>query len=78
MSDLTRRTAAELADAARARSRDIACWSAGCASGEEVYTLTIQGAKAGQAWFKIALAAECLGDRPMQTEKMVEVISGPK
>ena len=48
------------------------------AYGEKTYTLTIQGAKAGQAWFKIALAADCLGDRPMQTEKMVEVISGPK
>lgn len=48
------------------------------AYGEKTYTLTIQGAKAGQAWFKIKLAAESLGDRPMQTEKMVEVISGPK
>ena len=48
------------------------------AYGEKTYTLTIEGAKAGQAWFKIALAADCLGDRPMQTEKMVEVISGPR
>lgn len=30
-----------LADEARAQGRDVACWSAGCASGEEVYTLKI-------------------------------------
>jgi uncharacterized repeat protein (TIGR01451 family) len=48
------------------------------AYGEKLYTLTIEGRKAGQAWFKIGLAADCLGDRPMNTEKMVEVISGPR
>lgn len=31
----------DLADEARAQDRDVACWSAGCASGEEVYTLKI-------------------------------------
>jgi uncharacterized repeat protein (TIGR01451 family) len=45
---------------------------------EETYTLTFQGAKADQAWFKVRMAADCLGDRPMQTEKLVEVIGGPK
>lgn len=48
------------------------------AYGEKTYTLTIQGAKADQAWFKVKLAADCLGDRPMTTEKMVNVIGGPK
>lgn len=48
------------------------------AYGERLYTLTIEGKKADQAWFKVRLAAECLGDRPMQTEKMVNVIGGPK
>jgi uncharacterized repeat protein (TIGR01451 family) len=48
------------------------------AYGEKLYTLTLEGKKAGQAWFKIGLAADCLGDRPMNTEKMVEVISGPQ
>ena len=42
------------------------------------YTLTFEGKKADQAWFTVRLAADCLGDRPMQTEKMVNVIGGPK
>lgn len=46
--------------------------------GEKTYTLTFEGKKADQAWFRVRMAAECLGDRPMQTEKMVEVIGMPK
>jgi len=46
--------------------------------GETTYTLTFEGKKPDQAWFKIRMTADCLGDRPMQTEKMVEVIGGPK
>ena len=46
--------------------------------GEAVYTITFEGKKADQAWFRLRLAADCLGDRPMQTEKMVEVIGGAK
>ncbi len=48
------------------------------AYGEKLYTLTIQGAKADQAWFQIHLAADCLGDQPLKTQKMVNVIGGPK
>jgi uncharacterized repeat protein (TIGR01451 family) len=48
------------------------------AYGETTYTITFEGKKPDQAWFKIVMAADCLGDRPMQTEKMVEVIGGPK
>ena len=48
------------------------------AYGEATYTLTFQGAKADTAWFKVRMSADCLGDRPLQTEKMVEVIGGPK
>lgn len=48
------------------------------AYGEKLYTLTFEGKKADQAWFKVSLAADCLGDRPMTTEKMVNVIGGPK
>jgi len=48
------------------------------AYGEVLYTLTFEGKKADQAWFKVRLAADCLGDRPMQTEKMVNVIGGPR
>lgn len=46
--------------------------------GESTYTLTFQGKKADQAWFRVRMAADSLGDRPMQTEKMVEVIGNPK
>jgi uncharacterized repeat protein (TIGR01451 family) len=48
------------------------------AYGEKTYTLTIEGKKADQAWFKVRMSADCLGDRPMQTEKVVEVIGVPK
>jgi uncharacterized repeat protein (TIGR01451 family) len=48
------------------------------AYGEATYTLTFQGAKADQAWFRIRMAADALGERPMQTEKMVEVIGNPR
>jgi uncharacterized repeat protein (TIGR01451 family) len=48
------------------------------AYGDLTYTITFEGKKADQAWFKVRLSAECLGDRPMQTEKMVNVIGGPK
>lgn len=46
--------------------------------GEVVYTITFEGKKSNEAWFKVRLAADCLGDRPMQTEKMINIISGPK
>jgi uncharacterized repeat protein (TIGR01451 family) len=48
------------------------------AYGEETYTLTFEGKKADQAWFQVHMAADCLGDRPMKTQKMVEVIGGAK
>jgi uncharacterized repeat protein (TIGR01451 family) len=48
------------------------------AYGEVTYTLTFEGRKADQAWFVVRMSADCLGDRPMKTEKMVEVIGGPK
>ncbi len=38
---LARSVLPNLADEARAQDRDVACWSAGCASGEEAYTLKI-------------------------------------
>lgn len=46
--------------------------------GEMTYTLTFEGKKADQAWFKLRLYADYLGDQPLQTEKMVEVIGNPK
>jgi uncharacterized repeat protein (TIGR01451 family) len=48
------------------------------AYGESTYTLTFEGKKADQAWFNVRLAAECLGDRPMETQKAINVIGGPK
>jgi uncharacterized repeat protein (TIGR01451 family) len=46
--------------------------------GEVTYTLTFEGKKADQAWFTVKMTADCLGDKPMTTEKMVNVIGGPK
>ena len=46
--------------------------------GEVVYTLTFEGKKPDSAWFRVRLAADSLGDRPLQTEKMVEVFGTPK
>ncbi len=48
------------------------------AYGETTYTITFEGKKPDQAWFRVQMAADCLSDRPMQTEKMVEVIGGPR
>ncbi len=46
--------------------------------GEITYTLTFEGKKADQAWFTVRMAADCLGDKPMETQKMVNVIGGAK
>jgi hypothetical protein len=43
------------------------------ASGEAIYTITYEAKQAAQAWFKLTLTADALGDRPMQTEKAVEI-----
>jgi uncharacterized repeat protein (TIGR01451 family) len=48
------------------------------ANAEVTYTLTFEGKKADQAYFVVRMTSDSLGDRPMQTEKMVEVIGGPK
>jgi uncharacterized repeat protein (TIGR01451 family) len=44
--------------------------------GEATYTITYEARQSAQAWFKLKLTAECLGDRPMQTEKAVEITGG--
>jgi len=43
------------------------------ASGEATYTITYEAKQAAQAWFKLTMTADCLGDRPMETEKAVEI-----
>jgi uncharacterized repeat protein (TIGR01451 family) len=45
---------------------------------DTTYTVTFEGKKADQAWFAIRMSAECLGEKPMETRKMVNVIGGPK
>ena len=42
-------------------------------NGNEKFTLTIQPARAGQAWFDLKLEAEALGDQPLTKRIAVEV-----
>jgi uncharacterized repeat protein (TIGR01451 family) len=46
------------------------------AYGEAVYTVTFEAKQSAQAWFKLKMTADCLGDRPMTTEKAVEITGG--
>jgi len=46
------------------------------AYGEATYTITYEARQPAQAWFKLRMTADALGDRPMTTEKAVE-ITGP-
>lgn len=40
---------------------------------EVKYTITYDARQSAQAWFKLKMTADCLGDRPMTTEKAVEI-----
>jgi hypothetical protein len=44
--------------------------------GDATYTITYEARQAAQAWFKLKMTADCLDDRPMQTEKAVEITGG--
>lgn len=46
------------------------------AAGETTFTITYEARRSSQAWFKATLAAESLGDRPLVTEKMVDITGG--
>ena len=46
------------------------------AYGETVYTITYEARQSAQAWFRLRMSADCLGDKPMQTEKAVEITGG--
>lgn len=46
------------------------------AYGETVFTITYEAKSSAQAWFKLRLSADSLGDKPMQTEKAVEITGG--
>ncbi len=48
------------------------------AFGEINYTITYTAKQSAQVWFKLRLTADCLADRPMQTEKAVEITGGVK
>ena len=43
------------------------------AYGSEKFTVTYRADRAGQAWFRLKLSAEALGDRPMTKEQSVEI-----
>ncbi|MBA4188188.1 MAG: hypothetical protein C0467_09250 [Planctomycetaceae bacterium] len=48
------------------------------AYGESTYTITYEAKQASQAWFKLKMTADCLGERPMQTEKAIEITGSGK
>lgn len=48
------------------------------AFGEVNYTITYTAKQSAQVWFKLKLTADCLADRPMQTEKAVEITGAPR
>jgi len=43
------------------------------AYGEAVYTITYEAKQSAQAWFKVKLTADALGDRPLTTEKAISI-----
>jgi uncharacterized repeat protein (TIGR01451 family) len=46
--------------------------------GEKVYTITYRAERGAQAWFRVKMTADALGDRPMTTEKAVEITGGAR
>lgn len=45
------------------------------AGGTRTYTVTFKAERSGQAWFRMKLAAEVLGDKPITKEQSVEITS---
>lgn len=43
------------------------------AYGEATYTITYEARQSAQAWFKVRMTADALGDRPLETEKAVSI-----
>ena len=48
------------------------------AYGEAVYTITYEAKQSAQAWFKVKLTADALGDRPLTTEKAISITGTSK
>jgi uncharacterized repeat protein (TIGR01451 family) len=46
------------------------------AGSERVFTITYRAERPGQAWFRFRMSADALGDRPVATEKAVEITGG--
>ncbi len=44
--------------------------------GQREFTITYRAERSGQAWFRFRLSADSLGDRPLTTEKSVEITGG--
>lgn len=43
---------------------------------EAVFTITYKATRASAAWFRAKLSADALGDKPLSTEKMVDILGG--
>jgi uncharacterized repeat protein (TIGR01451 family) len=48
------------------------------ANGETTFTITYEAKRASQAWFRATLWADALGDKPLVTEKVVDVTGGTR
>jgi uncharacterized repeat protein (TIGR01451 family) len=48
------------------------------ANGETTFTITYEAKRPSPAWFRATLWAEALGDKPLVTEKMVDVTGGAR
>jgi uncharacterized repeat protein (TIGR01451 family) len=43
---------------------------------EATYTITFRGEKADNAFFNLSMTADCLGDKPLTTQKSINVLGG--
>jgi hypothetical protein len=48
------------------------------AHGQVSYTITYEARQAAQVWFTLKMTADCLNNRPMQTQKALEITGGVK
>ena len=48
------------------------------ANGETTFTVTYEARQPAQAWFRATLTADALGDKPLTTEKVVDILGGAR
>ena len=48
------------------------------ANGETTFTITYEARRPSQAWFRATLSADALGDKPLVTEKVVDITGGAR